>query len=40
MAEALLGVDATNPTGALALYEGVGFEIHRRELTYRRVDQT
>lgn len=36
MAEAMLGVDATNPTGALQLYEGVGFEIYRREGAYRR----
>jgi mycothiol synthase len=36
MAEAMLGVDATNPTGALQLYENVGFEIVRREGAYRR----
>jgi len=36
MAEAMLGVDATNPTGALRLYESVGFEIFRREGAYRR----
>ena len=39
MTEAMLGVDATNPLGALALYEGLGFQIHRRELAYRRVDE-
>jgi mycothiol synthase len=38
MAEALLGVDSSNPMGALALYQGVGFEVHRRELAYRRTD--
>ena len=37
MTEAMLGVDADNPNGALALYEGVGFEVHRTELAYRRV---
>jgi mycothiol synthase len=38
MTEAMLGVDATNPTGALGVYESNGFEVYRRELTYRRVD--
>lgn len=36
MTEAALGVDATNPNGAVALYESVGFEIFRREGAYRR----
>ncbi len=36
MTEAMLGVDATNPNGAVQLYEGVGFAIHRREGAYRR----
>ena len=27
MTEAMLGVDAENPTGALGLYEGLGFEV-------------
>jgi len=35
MTEASLGVDAENPTGALGLYEGLGFEVHQRWLTYR-----
>ena len=35
MTEACLGVDAENPTGALGLYEGLGFEVHQRWLTYR-----
>jgi mycothiol synthase len=35
MTEASLGVDAENPTGALGLYEGLGFEVHHRWLTYR-----
>jgi mycothiol synthase len=39
MTEGMLGVDATNPLGALALYEGVGFEVSRREVTYRRADR-
>jgi mycothiol synthase len=36
--EAMLGVDATNPTGALGVYESNGFEVYRREVAYRRVD--
>jgi mycothiol synthase len=35
----MLGVDATNPLGALPLYEGVGFEVERREVAYRRTDE-
>lgn len=35
MTEAMLGVDAESPTGALRLYEGLGFEIHRRGTAYR-----
>ena len=38
MTEAMLGVDATNPTGALGVYESNGFEVYRREVAYRRVD--
>lgn len=34
--EAILGVDADNPQGALRLYESVGFELHRRSAVYRR----
>ena len=34
--EALLGVDAENPTGALALYEGLGFEVKLRSMSYRK----
>ncbi|WP_406049038.1 GNAT family N-acetyltransferase [Kribbella sp. NBC_00889] len=30
-----LGVDADNPTGALGLYEGLGFAIHSKWITYR-----
>jgi len=33
--EALLGVDAENPNGALALYEGLGFEVKVRAMSYR-----
>ena len=36
MVEGMLGVDATNPTGAFGLYEGLGFEIKQREGVYRR----
>jgi ribosomal protein S18 acetylase RimI-like enzyme len=36
MVEGMLGVDATNPHGAFGLYEGLGFEIQRRESAYRR----
>lgn len=36
MEVAVLGVDAENPTGALQLYEGLGFEPHRRWATVRK----
>lgn len=36
MTEAALTVDAQNPTGALALYERVGFERRRTDLSYQR----
>jgi ribosomal protein S18 acetylase RimI-like enzyme len=36
MTEAILGVDADNPTGALGLYEGLGFEVDQRSQVYRR----
>jgi len=36
MTDAMLGVDAENPTGALGLYEGLGFEVDHRSMTYRR----
>lgn len=36
MTEAVLGVDADNPQGALGLYESVGFELHRRSAVYRK----
>jgi mycothiol synthase len=36
MTEAMLGVDAENPTGALGLYQGLGFEVDQRSTTYRR----
>ena len=36
MAEGMLGVDADNPTGALGLYEGLGFAVHQRSQVYRR----
>lgn len=36
MSEAVLGVDADNPTGALGVYEANGFVVHRRERSYRK----
>lgn len=36
MSEAMLGVDADSPTGALGLYEGLGFAVHTRSKAYRR----
>lgn len=35
LSEAMLGVDAENPTGALGLYEGLGFAVHKRSTAYR-----
>jgi mycothiol synthase len=37
MTEAMLGVDSENPTGALGLYERLGFEVYQRSLSYERV---
>lgn len=36
MTSATLGVDAQNPTGALGVYEAVGFEVERRSRAYRK----
>lgn len=36
MTEGMLGVDAENPTGALGLYENLGFEIFSRSAAYQR----
>ncbi len=36
MAEAMLGVDADNPTGALGLYEAVGFVVKARYSAWRK----
>lgn len=36
MTEAMLGVDAENPTGALGLYESLGFELFSRSAAYQR----
>ncbi len=33
---AMLGVDGASPTGALDLYEGLGFAVHTRSMAYRR----
>lgn len=35
--EAELGVDDSNPTKAIELYKKVGFEVVKKERTYRRV---
>jgi mycothiol synthase len=32
----ILGVDADNPTGALGLYEGIGFEVAERSTAWRK----
>jgi len=34
MSEGMLGVDAENPSGALGLYSGLGFEVHQRAAAY------
>ena len=36
MDEAMLGVDADSPTGALSLYESLGFEVDQRSVAWRR----
>ena len=36
MTEVALGVDAENPTGALRLYESVGFKVQNRDTVYRK----
>ena len=36
MEYAALGVDGENPTGALALYEGLGFRPHRKWINHRK----
>jgi mycothiol synthase len=36
MTQAALGVDAENPSGALGLYESLGFRAYRTGLTYRK----
>jgi hypothetical protein len=36
MDEAALGVDAENPSGALGLYEGMGFEVRYRSTAWRK----
>lgn len=36
MTEAVLGVDADNPTGAIGVYEANGFVVHTRERSYRK----
>jgi mycothiol synthase len=36
MDEGMLGVDAANPTGALGLYQGVGFTVRKRASSFRK----
>ena len=36
IAEGALGVDAKNPTGALQLYESLGFRQHRTGISFRK----
>jgi ribosomal protein S18 acetylase RimI-like enzyme len=36
MEEAALGVDTQNPSGALQLYESLGYRIVKQYLTYRK----
>lgn len=36
LTDAMLGVDADNPNGALGLYEGLGFTVDQRSTAYRR----
>jgi GNAT superfamily N-acetyltransferase len=36
MTEAVLGVDAENPTGALRLYKSVGFQVLNKDALYRK----
>ena len=36
MSEAMLGVDADNPSGALHLYEKAGFVVHHRGVAYHK----
>lgn len=37
MDDAMLGVDSESPTGALGLYEGLGFEVDSRATAYRLI---
>jgi len=36
MTEAMLGVDTENPSGALHLYESLGFGVREHATTYRK----
>ncbi len=36
MSEAALGVDTQNPTGALQLYENMGFRVYKSGTGYRK----
>ncbi|MFN2145864.1 MAG: GNAT family N-acetyltransferase, partial [Anaerolineales bacterium] len=37
MEETALGVDTENPSGALKLYQGVGYVEDKRQITYRKL---
>jgi ribosomal protein S18 acetylase RimI-like enzyme len=36
MTESALGVDAENPTGALRLYEKIGYKVSKKSMAYRK----
>ena len=36
----MLGVDSENPTGALGLYEDLGFEVFSRATAYEQSERT
>ena len=40
MEDAMLGVDSENPTGALGLYEDLGFEVFSRATAYEQSERT
>lgn len=37
MTEGALGVDADNPTGALRLYQKIGFKVFKKSMAYRKI---
>jgi ribosomal protein S18 acetylase RimI-like enzyme len=36
MDTAMLGVDSVNPSGAVGLYDSVGFKVRRTNVSYRK----